>query len=305
MKQLVYFEFILYSCAIVLHSIAIVLIRSTQKSDSIFTNIQRMYLVNLSIVEILLSLTFVGNKILYTYYPNYETVKSLRFILHVTHACFLSLWYMSIMILITIDRFLTVYLNLRYRMYWPTRNSRIALIAAIAFSASLTFVNVFCSDTSEWDLNKIYTIYNTPPVHDVLFGVLIVLTYGYLYSRIRHYRRFDVSPQAITNTVTLPTTADTLPSLNVHYDKRQTDMKKLKKKFYLPTLLIVSFILFWDVPNGVHFHYYKDQMEIPKTLHLVIDSLYPLAIASDACIYIFATPSIRVKIIRKMRIWLS
>jgi 7 transmembrane receptor (rhodopsin family). len=277
MKEIILIEMCLYSLGICLHTVAFFLIHRSH-DDIIFTETQRLYLMNLNVVEIFLAISFVANKVVRDYF----VYPKARFILHIVHGCLFSLWYIFVMVLITIDRFLTVYFCLRYPLIWSLKKTKVLMVFVSVLSVFMTFIlNGVVADTSKWDVTKTYTIYRTPPVLDVLFLILICLTYGYLFHRIRVSQR-SVQPQ------------DNLSG----FTSNHTTVHKLKRKFYFPTLLIISFILFWMLPNWIHYYYYTNDRKIPSTFHVIIDMCYSFAIVFDAFIYIFSLPNIRMQFLR-------
>lgn len=286
MKNYVLYEIVLFFLAMCMHVFAFGMMHRT-RDDLVFTETQRLYLMNLSVVEFLLSIVYIVDRTLKGYFD----LPKARFVLHIAKDGFLCFWYILVMVLVTIDRFLAVYLNLRYPLLWSPRKTKIAIAVAFSLALGITLVlNVAVADVSEFDVRKTYSVVNLPPVLDISFAVLTCVTYGYLFHRIRSYRK-NVKPHR-----------ESITSSSVSSDNpKQSHVKKLKRKFYLPTLLIATFVLFWMVPNGIHYQYYKDRKEIPFHFHLFIDLLYPIALIADAFIYIFSLPSIRKQISRFYR----
>jgi len=287
MKHFVLYEIVLYFLAMCLHVFSFCTIHKT-RDDLVFTETQRLYLMNLSAVEFTLSIVYITDRTLKGYFDLPKT----RFVLHIVKDGFLCVWYILVMALVTIDRFLAVYLNLRYSLLWSPKKAKISI--AVAFCMALgvtTILNCFVADITEFNMRKAYSVVNMPPVLDILFSVLTCLTYGYLFHRIRKYRG-NVKPYR-QSTISSSTSSA--------IDIKQTNIKKIKRKFYLSTLLIVTFVLFWMVPNGIHYQYYKDSKAIPFRFHFFVDLLYPIALISDAFIYIFSLPSIRRQISRFYR----
>eukprot|EP00111_Clytia_hemisphaerica_P002493 TCONS_00007125-protein len=99
-------QFIFLPVAIVLHVTALMVLRKTNE-DFVFTKIQKMFLINLSVLEIFLSISYAALKIL-NLYPGYRGSKT-HFIMMVWEGSYLATWYMLLMLVITVDRFLAVY----------------------------------------------------------------------------------------------------------------------------------------------------------------------------------------------------
>ncbi|XP_066930787.1 adrenocorticotropic hormone receptor-like [Clytia hemisphaerica] len=268
-------ESTLFFTAIVLHVIAIFILRKTNE-DFIFTKVQKIFLINLSINEIFSSFSHCLGKVAIVYFPEQRTGSKYYIFFEITMGTLLPIWYMLIMLVITVDRFLAVYLNLRYHLLVTQRKVKILLYILPVVSIIVTGVlNFVIKDNSSLvGLDNTLTVFRMAPVFDVICLLAFCMTYGYLFYQLRKKRR--------TTSVT-------------EKDNTQT---KIKHKFFFPFLLILSFILLWMLPNWIHYSYFGFGGSIPASFHWAVDLCYPLAFICDAFIYIFSSPKVRNKVKR-------
>ena len=303
-------EFVLFPFGILLHALAVFVIRRTNE-DAVFTEIQKIYLINLSLVEVLLSLTQMISKS-FNFFREMSGSR-FEFIFELLHASFFSVWYMLIMVLISFDRFLVVYLNLRYPSLWTPRKAKIAVALLPFLSLIITMVANFVIKSNHLmnDRSNTLTIYRMFPFIDMTCALIFFLAYGYLLHRLLYYRNAIVRCQVTRNSVrnqNPPNNHNTNRSHSIVQNSNSgssndsvTSTRSLKVNFFYPALLVISFILFWMVPNWIHYLYYKDDRIIPVSFHWAVDLCYPIAFILDAFIYIFSSNKIRSSLRRFLR----
>ena len=265
-------ESILFSAAVVLHVAAIFILRKTNE-DFIFTKVQKIFLINLSINEIFSAISHCLGKVATIYFAKQRTDSKYYIFFEITMGTFLPIWYMLIMLVITIDRFLAVYLNLRYHLLVNQRKVKVLLFILPVLSIFATGVlNFVVKDNSSLTgVSNTLTVFRMAPALDVVCTLAFCFTYGYLFYQLRKKRR-STSVIETENTQT-----------------------KSKHTFFFPFLLILSFILLWMVPNWIHYAYYGFGKFVPVSFHWAVDLCYPLAFICDAFIYIFSSPKVRNK----------
>ena len=126
----------LCTVASILHSFGFfVLWRVKQKNPYLAT--QRLYLMHLSISENIYSI-FYGLFFVFDLTFENSTWKTVIYIIAGGGA---YVWYLLILIMLTIDRFLTVYFNIRYIAVWSIRKAKqvLALCFLVSFTASIFF----------------------------------------------------------------------------------------------------------------------------------------------------------------------
>ena len=186
------------------------------------------------------------------------------------------------MIALTLDRFLEVYLNLKYPLHCTKRKTRIAL--HIAKGLSLLLFIGFCIGYRHYnEVHSILALYFWP-ITEGTFLVVALFTYTYLFIRIRRNRKnFSKIMKSVQRT-----RSETQEAIF-----RRRNLKRILRKFYVPSLLIATFILFWIFPDMVEFVKMVQGEPVSSEVSLVINICYALAMFSDALIYVFSTLPIR------------
>ena len=91
---------------------------------------------------------------------------------------------MFIMILLTLDRFLAVYLNIKYELYC-TRKKTIVLLLAAFLVANSFFAYVFVKNIlNPWNYRRWLYLY-VYPVFGFGFVIYACLVYLYIYKKIK------------------------------------------------------------------------------------------------------------------------
>ena len=101
---------VLYSIAAILHSVGFYFLKRF-KADSLCSSTQRICLLNLCFVELLFSVNGIVIRI-----DLLVESKQLNRPYEFFQFGFLNQWYISVMVLLTFDRFLSVYLNIKYHL---------------------------------------------------------------------------------------------------------------------------------------------------------------------------------------------
>lgn len=326
---------------------------------------QRSYLINLSIIEILFCVSGIAIRASHLAKSN-----RLNYYILVVTGCGFGLWYFLVMTLLTVDRFLAVYLDIHYDTKWPYSRNKLLLGVVFALSASVTTA-VFATKPRPERLANNLEMYAWPSAHAVLLAV-VVLTYGYLCRKIRQHRaqfkrnrnslRRDHIPLKTqkkvkkqhhklkqhhpkkqhsqkkqtdridsngssgdghlllqSNNVTSIIAASTAENNGAKYSPLQrlsnsfrrgrsaadASFRKAKRGFFLPNLLIASFIVFWMLPDLIYFGCRLNGGAPLKERSMLVDGLvsltYTIGLFLDAVIYIFAVPEVRRVLTRKLK----
>ena len=329
---------------------------------------QRLYIINLSIIEILFCVSGITIRASHLAKSN-----RLNYYILVVTGCGFGLWYFLVMTLLTVDRFLAVYLDIHYDTKWPYSRNKLLLGIVFALSASVTTA-VFATKPRPERLVNNLEMYVWPSAHAVLLAV-VVLTYGYLCRKIRQHRAQFKRNRNSLRRENIPlksrqqkqTAQKKTLMLTLHHPKKQnrkkqtdrTDSKsssrgdknlllqsnnitaiieasaaekngakysplqrlsnsfrrgrlaadasfrKAKRGFFLPNLLIASFIVFWMLPDLVYFGCRLNGGAPLKERSMLVDSLvsltYTVGLFLDAVIYIFAVPEVRRVLVRKFK----
>ena len=99
-----------------------------------------------------------------------------------------SFFYVFIMAMIPIDRFLAIYLNIKYSIYWSPKKTKTILIGAgvICFFSSITLlINELRNPLST---EKII-LYFILPIFYLIFIIIVSFSYFYITRQVKRHRR--------------------------------------------------------------------------------------------------------------------
>ena len=272
-------EVSLYIMTALIHILGIYVL--TKRSRLISRN-QKLYLISLSISEITLSINHIiintAHLISSTHTPKSIWVVIIE-IMHYDGAWIINL---TTMIMLTLDRFAKVLLNVRYPRY-ITRKRTLFIVFLIWFvSALITAI-----------FTALYFIYSIPyfyisyryiyPVLDTAVVLNAIVTYSYIYVKIRRSSNYI-----------------RIPSKKMHraLPHQFTIHRKRRQRFFVPVIILLTFILFVYIPDVIHFtniHTVNNQ----KLFTRVSTVLYSINLVSDAAVYIFFQRGTRKLLFKK------
>ena len=145
------------------------------------------------------------------------------------------LMYIFIMLLITIERYLLIKLNIKYSIYITPRKIKITLIVAF-FVLAVAFLTIILTANiqREDDVERFCFIY-VYPILELLFVAAVFRTY---YAIFKKYKRNKEQFIRLRYQVRKSTNKSNVSTFkNTRFD------------FHIPTLIIVTFIIFTIVPN--------------------------------------------------------
>lgn len=260
---------------------------------------QRLYLLNLSVAENFHSF-FLGLFNLLAYL-GYCEMSNYAFICAGGGA---YLWYLSVMIMLTIDRFLTVYLNVRYLVIWNQHKTKIILKLCfiMAFIANIFFLIFFKAYAKSLKNLSVFVWF---PI-DNTFVLVAVVTYTYIILRV--FNRVGYTRLSTTSL-----TSSSSSQNEEHGRCRRSTQSSIKstqdvhtnssyswKTFIVPFLLIAAFALFIAFPDNTYFYYFVTGENMPKILDTLSFTFYPIGIMCDAIIYVLCAKDVRKYLIKKV-----
>ncbi|XP_057310176.1 substance-K receptor-like [Hydractinia symbiolongicarpus] len=271
-----------YIVPLVLHSIGIVLLltRSTNVSRS-----QTIFMINLSLSEICLSATGAAYIVLYTFYGGQN------FAYHISMICFLTscLPYYAVMYILTLDRLAEVYLNIRYPLYWSARKTKYCMITLWLITLCLLFslfvyirIEPLHGCAKLVDFSYAYGF----PCGDLVFVIIAILTYFYIIKKIRQKRK-------VTARISIPIETITFHKENISTRKGHRQNKGTSLHLLLPFLLVVSFVLFIEIPDFIFFLAYRNVIGNSFALEIAVNIMYSIGYSTDAFIYVFLSTSLK------------
>ena len=250
----------------VIVSIAAISILSKNRFLRISPN-QNILAISLCITELFMSVITIIR--CFTIIFNYKTLFRGFFVL--LQVILLGSMYFFLMILLTLDRYVAIKLNIKYSVYCAAGKLKIAVFMAlilltIAFSVIFT-IHIY----RKYDVERFCIIYINS-TEEALFLFAIVITYSAIYKKYRENKRnLKRIRNQIRKSINLPPVRHISgPRFNI----------------YTPTLIIVTFCIFTILPQ-IFRRILLLWNDAPEILHLGI-AFYPLGWCSDPLIYIFS-----------------
>lgn len=248
---------ILHVISILLHTLGIYLLRQ----QTLNTSNQIPLLLNLSIAEIFMSVFDFTYNILQHSNVDKNTTE---YFYTIQCTCFV-ISYFLILIVLTLDRFFEVYLNITYPVYFSRKIVSRCLAVCWIIGFTLCFLLVMLRYTINIDSLRVVFLILFPTFESIFFTVA-VFTYGYIFKK---YRKANLSQVKGGSNTSL---------------QRRTFKRR---KFFVPTLIIVTFFFFAIIPDQLHlFLFYLYDAGSNKALDAIL-TLYVIGFICDALIYIF------------------
>lgn len=274
-----------YIIAAIFHAIGLWLLSIIRYSPT-FGSIQRLFFINISTCDILGCILSISSKIAEIVAPEWSKQES---IMHRISISGMYIWYIGLMTMLTIDRFLSVYLNLRYHMVCTLKRARLVLFLLFIFSLTCTLVCLNIGTTLQIETVMVYAWL----VLDGIFLCCAFLTYIYFFRKIKKNRRKE--------SATLPSSyrESLLKRQSSSIDPQQCRTRKmsikikntiasLRRSFFAPSLLIGNFIIFWLLPDQIFFWLnMMRKRSMSPLMNGILLNFYPFGILLDAVIYIF------------------
>ena len=285
------FEIGLLIVPFLLHLFGIFILCRTAANNLGFTC--KLFFVNLSLAEVTVCLFGILKRC-----AGINKKDNLKF--HATllqYAIGYSLYYL-VMIILTMDRFFRVYLNLKFHLYWPDWWNGKILIGCWIFSCALFATSEICKVPIN-QLNKWFF-----PVYDVVFIVISIITYTYIFVRVKGNRKKLHKPQPSSaaedeqgnddDSTTLSMASNsTDKNDNIQAEKR--DILSNSKEFLSIFLLVITFQIFTVLPD---FIYVYIELKYPGTdmshgLSVIVLFMYGMGYTVDFFIYTFSSKAVR------------
>ena len=261
-----------YTIPTILQAFGLFLLIVTKFVDENLT--QRFYFITLSFSECLVSAFGALRWIMYPYeYPG----KMIRIFFGY------ALMY-EVMIALTLDRFLKIFLNIKYPLYWKNSHTVKLIVALFVLNGLLCFIIWIANPT----MKTLDTYFYLP--FDTVFLIVAIGTYGYIFVKIMNNRKVATSELPANNQVeTSQPQSSTTP--NQRY-------VMIHKQFLSTFLLVITFSIFTVVPDFVYLYYglndeYKDLQEWTGAL---LTAFYSTSFICDFLIYTFSSKPIRKKL---------
>ena len=152
------------------------------KPSQTFNEIQRFYLILLSSVDCIYAISYLTKEILELI--QYSGRDNHLDMLHFATGVFFYILYIGLMTLLTLDRFLSVYLNLRYYLYWTLHRAKIAFGCLVLITC--VTIPMFMSDTVR--AMRWVPVLILWPFMELVFLLVATVTYTYLFQKLQNIR---------------------------------------------------------------------------------------------------------------------
>eukprot|EP00111_Clytia_hemisphaerica_P000809 TCONS_00002368-protein len=172
--------------ASLLHTFGFIVLWNVKQTNP-YLVMQRFYLLNLSVAENV-------HAIFLAHYYGFKLVGNERWMnfMMICSGGGSFIWFLLILIVLTVDRFFTVYLNLRYLKHKTNRRTKIVLL--ICFLISLILNVIFLITLPNLDRTlTVFAMYIWFPL-EVFFIFFLVIIYAYIIWRVS-YTRTTVLPK--------------------------------------------------------------------------------------------------------------
>ena len=251
---------------------------------------QRMFLLHLSLSESFLTFIEMGKRIIYIITNSEHTmVTEYMTVVQFSSA---AMVYLLIMIYLTVDRFFELYLNIRYPVYWSEKKTkRLLMVTWIVFVVLMLILSLLYNYQSI-DYKWLFYIYIWP-ITEAVFLAIAFLTYGYIIRKLyisnksTNAFRASIHRLSINNNNAIAAPVPSQPNLT-------------KSAFYLPTLLILTFVLLQVVPDLTILFVVLSGNVVPDHVLTGVFMTYMVSILLDAIIYIFLSPYVNEMFIKKL-----
>ena len=248
-------------------------------------NSQNLFLINLSISEILIGLFDCFNRIPDLISVSDDILTIINTINnYITIVAFtgIAVVYYMVMIYITLDRLLNILLSLRYRIYCTETKAKnllqVTWIVALLICTSISLTHHF--NGYIWQTTFFMYVY---PTFDFGFITLALITYVFIFFKYRKSRRIYSQSSRQPNI------------------KRESTFKIFRKSnFFVAVLLILTFVIFMLIPKIVYLFYGIVGNNESDTLSAICDVSYGISNLADGWIYFFMQKSVKAMAWTKM-----
>ena len=209
-----------------------------------------------------------------------EPIQHYFYISASTGLCFI--YYCSMMSVI-FDRFLGIFLSLKYKAYCTTFKAKVVVstLWMIGFALIFTLPLITVLAKFHIDVGIVWYVY---PAFDLSVIVLSIVTYLYIFKRYK-------SAQSSTSSISTVSRAHSSSSAKLFKNS----------KFFIPLLLAITFVIFIAVPNLSYFFITEINKKKYPALLVAARLCYPLSDLVDAFIYLYLQPSIRKLLWKKLQ----
>jgi len=262
----------LYLLAITLHVFGCFIITTKLK----YRRNQDRIILNLSIAEIGMACSDVTQNILMMMLPvNSKVVRYLT----IMQCCVFVFPCFLVVTVLTLDRFLEVFLNIRYFCFVSTLKMQQTLVICWCCGFVLIAVLVPLASVVHYHHIAATIFIYLFPITEGTFLVIAIFSYAYIYTKFRQLHK--------------------LPGIKTLEHKGEyKKIERRRHRVFAPFLIVLTFVAFVIIPdlaNMMLFYVFKNGTNFHSNLLL---TFYALGFISDAVIYIFVQRHIKRHAVR-------
>ena len=256
---------------ILINILALVLLTYSKKNN--LRGSQRILLIALCATELVYSATDLVGYVFYVMNMREGLIALLS-----SNSTSVTFFYVTIMILIPIDRYLEIHLNIKYNIHWSPNKTKIVLTVALALCIVLFIPLYLVKLQKVYPLQKILVFYINP-ILQLIFIIVASFSYFYIIRQVlRHRKNIRTLEQQLKRN---NTAAYNMPVSN-------------RFKIILPSLIIITFILFMIGSNIIRILLSLNM--ISKVGSYIAYIFIPAGFIADPVIYIFSLKSVKQSI---------
>ena len=266
--------------------------RSRQKA-------QQLYLIHLSISECLMnlleSIRIITKFVSLKGYMLHEIEMFRHYILIVSFTGVSFVFYID-MIYLTLDRLMVIMLNLKYTKYWNEKKAKYLLLVTwiIAFTIAVTVAITYSLFNFEW--MPFFFKYFYPTI-EFVFILLALSVYSFIFFKYQKSQKSVSFPlrEPSERTMQVGTLRKIFNSkkYSIKNNKVSNFTKFKKSVFYIPILLITTFLMFITIPDLTYLFVAIINNNPSQILSTACWISYGVSNLLDAWIYIYLQHNVR------------
>ena len=260
---------ILELLVILVHVIALRMLISVKNNN--VSGTQKLLLIVLCVTELTFTVSDIGSTVLH-----FLGLFQFRNVIWMFSISSCIVMYIFVMILITVDRFMEIYLNIKYDIHWCTKKTKVVLAVALVMSLLSGIPAIMVGWREPCDVFKVFTLY-VYPILEAVFVIVASFTYFYIIKQVRRHRKVSerIEKQLSEN------------------NKRPNQKPRNNRfKIFVPTLIIITFMLFTIGPNIIKLCVFLDIIQKENEAHIAYIFI-AIGFIADPLIYILNMKSIR------------
>ena len=285
MSSRVIFEILIHFLPISFHAYGMYLL---YRYRNLYPNkSQYLYLFNLSLAEI----NFISCGMLSQFFESIGVRRIHVWFLYVQYgpAC---LPYFLVMIFMTIDRFMEVYLSIRYPLFWDQCYTKRLLTVLWTVTILLTFPLMHPRVGKEWFIDVCYVYFY--PFFEWAFFVTSLSIYFYIFKTMQKRKRIQpgrtivrITSPSINNLTAISRHIPTARTMGV---KRRRQKKSSQHHIFVPAIIVLTFFVLIVVPDQLFMYSSVLEFKLKKPVLTYIYMSYIVGMSCDALSYILLSP---------------